>query len=63
MPSSVGELGLVPVAAVDADLDLVDAAVLRPGDAGDGRPAPALTRANDRGTSMRLEVLIGASAA
>ena len=53
------ELGRLPVAAVERDLDLLDAGVLRPGDAGDAhrcRPRPRAPRA---GTSMRDWVLTG----
>ena len=50
-----GRAGLLPGAVVDADLDLVDAAVLRPGDAADRRSGPASTRrAAARGVDPRL---------
>ena len=51
-----------PLAVVDPDLDLADAAVHRPGHAGERRRSPAGPRAC-RGTSIRACVLIGACCA
>ena len=63
-PGGVGDrgrqLGGDPVPAVDLHLDRGDAAVRRPGDAGDGH-LPGVTELPSRGTSIRDWVRIGAS--
>ena len=57
------ELGLLPRVVVDADLDLLDAAVLRPGDTADDDAAGVEPVQRPRGVSMRDWVMIGASVA